>query len=149
MSIKRKIGSSKSGQTLIEAIAAVGITVIIASSLMALGVATIRSATVSRNRSQAVSYAQEGIEAVRSIRDRSYSELSACIGAGGVVWSVSQSRWNCRASSVVTDIFTRSLTVALSNPPDPGSVSVTVQVAWDDGAGHHDLELDTLLTDWR
>lgn len=60
---------SERGQTLIEALAAVAIAVIIITSLVTLGIATQRAASTSRNQNQNTRYGEETLELIRSIRD--------------------------------------------------------------------------------
>lgn len=60
---------SSSGQTLIEALAAITIAVIIVTSLVTLGITTQRAASTSRNQNQNTRYGEETLELIRSIRD--------------------------------------------------------------------------------
>ena len=142
---EEKFMSSRRGQSLIEALAAIAVTMLVVTSLVGLGVSAIRSATVSRNRASAVSYAQEGMEAIRSIRDRGYGELSSCSGTRKVYWS--GSRWECQSGAETLDsIFTRSFT---ASEVTPGKLQVAVRVTWIDNAGSHTMNLDSYLTNWR
>ena len=137
--------SSRRGQSLIEALAAIAVTMLVVTSLVGLGVSAIRSATVSRNRALAVAYAQEAMEAIRSIRDRGYGELSACSGTRKLFWS--GSRWECQSGAETLDsIFTRSFT---ASEVTPGKLQVAVRVTWIDNAGSHTMNLDSYLTNWR
>jgi Tfp pilus assembly protein PilV len=145
----RTSGGGRSGQTILEAIAAIAVTIIVVTALVALGVRTVRAATITRNRSQAAAYAQEGIEAVRSIRDRSYADLYACRGdsAHKIVWSGSQ--WGCEDGTeeeIEGSIFDRSFT---AEEMASDKLKVTVTVYWSDSAGDHTLPVNTYLTDWR
>ena len=142
---EEKFMSSRRGQSLIEALAAIAVTMLVVTSLVGLGVSAIRSATVSRNRALAVSYAQEAMEAIRSIRDRGYGELSSCSGTRKVYWS--GSRWECQSGAETLDsIFTRSFT---ASEVTPGKLQVAVRVTWIDNAGSHTMNLDSYLTNWR
>ena len=66
----------RKGQSLVEAVVAITIAILIITGLVTLAVSAVRSATLSRNRSLAVQSAQEGTEALRSIRDRGFSNLA-------------------------------------------------------------------------
>ena len=138
--------NSRRGQSLIEALAAIAVTMLVVTSLVGLGVSAIRSATVSRNRALAVAYAQEAMEAIRSIRDRGYGELSACSGTRKLFWS--GSRWECQPGpeAIPDSIFTRSFT---ASEVTPGKLQIAVQVSWADSAGSHTMNLDSYLTNWR
>ena len=61
---------SQSGQTLIELIVVIAVSVIVVGALVFAIIASLRNAQFSKNQSQATKLAQEGIEKVRSIRDR-------------------------------------------------------------------------------
>lgn len=65
--------NSEKGQTLIEALAAIAVAVIIVTSLVTLGIATQRAANTSRNQSQNTRYGEETLELIRSIRDAKLS----------------------------------------------------------------------------
>src|SRR3970282_2563895 len=81
------------------------ITVLVITGLVVLAVAAVRSATLARNRSLAVQYAQEGMEALRSVRDRSFSELPSS-GTSRVVWTGSE--WGVLAGTEKIGTYTRS-----------------------------------------
>src|SRR3990167_5991535 len=60
---------NEKGQSLIELLVALGIGVIIISSLVSLGNASTRRATGSRQENEASKLSQEGLEIMRHIRD--------------------------------------------------------------------------------
>ena len=136
--------TSKRGQSLVEALAAIAVTMLVVTSLVGLGVGAIRSATVSRNRSLAVSYAQEGMEAIRSIRDRGYGELKT-----GDPYKLSWdgSKWSLVAGTEQLDsFFDRNFKITSI---DSGKVQIIVRVMWTDRGGNHTVSLDSYLTNWR
>ena len=135
--------SPRSGQSLVEAIVAIGITVLVITGLVVLAVGAVRSATISRNRSVAVQYAQEGMEALRSVRDRSFSELPTS-GTNRVVWTGAD--WGVLVGSETIGSFTRSFT---SEQTSPGKLKIVLSVAWTDSGGAHAVDLTTYLTDWQ
>lgn len=138
----------KKGQTLLEVVTAVVLVTLVLTALVGLAVAAVRSATVSRNRVVATSYAQEGLEALRSIRDRSFSELYACRGGMSVL--IPGPPWSCQANSPtpeVLGIFQRSF--ILTQPAEAGKLKVAMHVIWTDNAGIHDVLIPSWLTDWR
>src|SRR3989304_7070908 len=99
--------SPRSGQSLVEAIVAIGITVLVITGLVVLAVGAVRSATLSRNRSVAVQYAQEGVEALRSVRDRDFTVLPDS-GTTKLFWDGSQ--WNVLTGSETIGLYSRSFT---------------------------------------
>src|SRR3970282_1472660 len=98
---------ARSGQSLVEAIVAVGITLLVITGLVVLAVWAVHSATLARNRSLAVQYAQEGLEALRSVRVRSFSELPSS-GTSRVVWT--GSAWGDLSGTEKIGTYTRSFT---------------------------------------
>jgi Tfp pilus assembly protein PilV len=132
-----------SGQSLVEAVVAIGIALIVVTGLVVLAVGAVRSATLSRNRSVAVQYAQEGLEALRSVRDRDFTELPAS-GPNKLFWDGSQ--WNVLSGSDTIDLYSRSFTSSLVSS---GKLKIVMTVGWADSAGSHSLDLTTYLTDWQ
>lgn len=61
---------SEKGQTLIELIVVISVAAIVVGALVFAIIASLRNAQFSKNQSQATKLAQEGIEKVRSGRDR-------------------------------------------------------------------------------
>jgi Tfp pilus assembly protein PilW len=65
----RNFWHEEKGQTLVEAIVAITIAVIIVTALVTLGLSTQRAANTSRNQNQNTRYGEEAIEIIRNIRD--------------------------------------------------------------------------------
>lgn len=63
--------NSEVGQTLVEAIVAIAIAVVIVTSMVTLGIGTQRAANTSRTLTQSTKYGQDAMEIIRSIRDQS------------------------------------------------------------------------------
>lgn len=152
---ERYMNNSRKGQSIIEAAVAIAIASLIITALVGLGIGALRSATISKNRSMATSYAQEAMEATRSIRDRGFSGLAACCGDPCTPTPCSpcelyqvDSQWRCRSGSGETleGIFTRSFSIYEEST---GQLKITVIVGWTDSAGDHQVVLDSYLTDWR
>lgn len=61
------------GQTLLEMIVVITVGIIIVGALTFATIASLRNANLAKNQAQATKLAQEGIENVRAIRDRSLS----------------------------------------------------------------------------
>jgi Tfp pilus assembly protein PilV len=135
--------AGRPGQSLVEAIVAIGITVLVITGLVVLAVGAVRSATLARNRSLAVQYAQEGMEALRSVRDRSFSELPTS-GTNRVVWTGAD--WGVLAGSETIGSYVRSFT---SEQISAGKLKIALAVTWTDSAGDHAIDLTTYLTDWQ
>lgn len=93
-----KIQNSQSGQTLIELLAALAIGILLITGFVSLGVTALRNSTSSSDQVTATKYAQEGIEAMITIRDQN----SPCNGATCAIQNFSVSQWQ--------DLFTTSMT---------------------------------------
>lgn len=141
---------ARSGQSLVEAIVAIGITILVVTGLVILATGAVRSATLTKNRSLAVQYAQEGLEALRSVRDRSFAELP--VGGEsypnrlvwtGSAWSTLPGKETITASNIS---YRRSFTSTLVSA---GKLKIAMKVAWADSAGAHTVDLTTYLTDWQ
>lgn len=147
--------SNRKGQTLLEVVAATALVALVVTALVGLAVAAVRSANASKNRALATSYAQEGLEALRSIRDQSFTNLIACKD-GAHRLTRTDSQWGCTPGEEYplpspNGIFRRSFTLA-ETEPDPNKLSrllVTMTVTWIEQAGTPDVTLQSYLTNWR
>ncbi len=72
------IVNSENGQTLIELIVVVSVSVIVVGALVFATIASLRNAQFSKNQAQATKLAQEGLEIVRSSRDQNSEIVGAC-----------------------------------------------------------------------
>ncbi len=148
---RQKTKPGLKGQTVVEAAVAIGIILLIVAALVGVGIGALRSATLSKNRSRATAYAQEAMEAIRSIRDRSFTTLATCCGTppcGPCVLSRTDSQWGCASGSgeLLENIFTRSFSI---DEVTTGQLEIAVSVSWTDSAGDHTVNLVSYLTDWR
>ncbi len=126
------------------------IEVILASALflllvVALGGALLygqETSSLAGNRTRAVFLADEGLEAVRNIRDEDFTQLSngtyGLTEAGGA--------WALSSSADVTDIFSRTITI---DDAAPGVKTVTAVVTWQQNAQRTgEVTVMTRLSDW-
>ena len=98
---------NKKGQSIIEIIVAIGIFILVASGVVTLYLSAFSSNLRDKERLQADMYLQQTFEAVRSIRDYSFSNLTN--GTYGL--SNSNGYWEFSGSSDSLGQFTRSVTV--------------------------------------
>lgn len=95
------------------------------------------------NRAAAVIYAEEGIEAVRNIRDSAWSNLVA--GTYGLATTSNQ--WTLTGTSDTSSIFTRQLAISAVNN---NRVNVTSTVTWQQNQQRTGtVTLVTSLTNWQ
>lgn len=92
---------------------------------------------------RAISLAEEGLEAARSIRDTDWSALTA--GTHGLVFTTNG--WSLSGTPDTQDGLTRTVTITEISPTER---KVAVDVSWTTKAGTPRLyELSTMLGDWR
>lgn len=131
------------GQSLVELLLAIAVFTIGASTLAALvfgGATTQRSAA---ERVKALAYAKEGIEAVRSIRDSSYGNLTG--GSHGL--AVSGGRWGFSGASDTFEGLSRTISV---NTSTTDFAYVTSTVSWSfTPRVTETVTLSTLFTNWQ
>lgn len=94
------------------------------------------------NRAQAVLLAQEGLEAVRNMRDFTFTTLAD--GAYGL--STAGNQWSLSGSEDISGIFTRQIIIS---SVDAARRSVTANVSWQQNPQRNGLvSLTTRLTNW-
>ena len=134
------------GQTLIEVLLALAIAVIVITSIGIAVITSLNNATYSKNQNLANNYAQEGMDVVRSIKDRSWDEFLNLPGGQDKCLPentnqlVPRSGPDCDGEANI-GVFVREVTIENNNidcrpsgPPLPNSYSkVTVSVQWKDG----------------
>lgn len=158
---------NEKGQTLLELIVAIAVAVLVLGSLVFATITSLRNAQLAKNQAQATKLAQEGLEKVRTIRDRD-STVSFTYGEGGgaVTATKFSDFWsiyfgcpgNCyfflNSSGVLTGgsstsvesvaLFTRQIII---EDGSDGSTQkkITVLVKWQDAIGTHESRLTTIL----
>jgi len=142
--MKRKNIKNMNGQSILEITIALALFAGLAVSLVVLALSGFSSLVRSRDIARAGALAQEGIEAVRSIRDRDWSEFA--YDRSGV--EISGSSWVFMGEDTTETIgaFTRTIDfypvyrnvsgqiVAAEDPgasADASSTKVTVGVSWE------------------
>jgi Tfp pilus assembly protein PilV len=145
---------SESGATIVEAIVAIGIAGVIITAIMAMVVTAINTSDLSKSRTTATNYANEGAEIARSVRDSmTWGSFFANYVSPGTVCSTCQvtSAGGLAISGVSISPYTR--TVLLSDGSPVGSpqsrVTVDVTVTWSNHGKTEKVELVSYLTDWH
>lgn len=152
-----------SGQALMEVILATAIFGLIAVTLIAMTVGSLRGIQQGGEQSEAQSLALEGIEAVRSIRDRAWNEntfSTSSISVAGGLW-----RFGAEGSTETIGKFTRTVSfqdVCRDNGTDDivtcgtadsytdvQSKEVLVIITWITGVGAtNTIERRAYMTNW-
>jgi len=126
------------GQSLIEMVIALAVTLVAIVALVQVSVTAIRNANFAKNQTLATNYAQAVVEKVRAYRDEND-------------WSTFVD--NCAAQDVIgVGILPPSLgamELGCTCLDTPANCEVRVQVSWTDAQGPHETELTTYLTEWK
>lgn len=133
----------KKGQALIEVIIAITIFAMVVSVGFALFDYEVRQITENQQAVRAWAMAQEGIDAVRSIRDRGWASLTP--GTYGL--TLSGGVWSFQATSDTQTGLSRSVTITdrAANERD-----VRVDISWTlSGSRPRTTSASTILTNWR
>lgn len=151
---------NKNGQTLVEAVVALGIAAIVITALLAV-------TTVSVNRSQYVKeqtlvrqYAQEGMEWLRAQRNSDWTTFSSHAGANPtwIIWCLNDLVWPgtqgtdiepCPVGTYITGTsYTRYVRMKTSPPGGGGiyRIEIELTVAWQEGGRTHVSQQNTYLS---
>jgi len=151
------------GQTLIETVTALAVVIILVSSLVSMSIASVRSATISRNRSVASQLSYQEIERLRYLRDNlltDWTSFKTTLSGSGCTISCNTGTANPPSvggltanprsepnASIGVD-YTINLKVEMI-PGTPEYELATATVSWTDSLGDHSEKITTQLTDWR
>lgn len=156
--MKRCIHKQRRGQTILEVVIALAIFTLVSSALAALILGGTHGASQGIEHTEATALAQEEMEAVRSIRDGAWNELSQ--SAGGVAQSGGQ--WIMSGAQNSIPPFTRTLTSGaicrdasdnIATCPalytDPHTRYIESTVAWETIEGApNEVSQEAYFTNW-
>ena len=138
------------GQSLVEVVITIGIVILLLTGIVVATTSSLRFSGQSKLRSQAVSFAKEGLEVVRNIRDTSWSSLptltsSYCLPKdqmtlGDLIADDGSCPFN------LDGVFSRKIVIDVMSI---GKISVTSTVSWHEGSEIRSFTLSTYLTDWK
>ena len=145
------------GQSLVEVVVAFGVVIVIVTALLSSTLVSIKAARIGKMRTQAIKYAQEGIELARSLRDTNEWTIFQAY-AGGVPegytltycvdrmlsWPVSSGA--CSVPNIDT-IYTRNVTLTWDDIN--AQMAVKSSVTWLEGSITKTSEFTTTLTEWK
>jgi prepilin-type N-terminal cleavage/methylation domain-containing protein len=135
------------GFSLLELLLAVAIFSITSYAITVMLIDAGVSTRVSQERTIALSYAKEGIEATRSIRDFSWDLLT--IGEHGLDNSGATSTFIDEFDSI-DDKYIRIISISDIEPVNPSVKNVSVAVGWEASPDRIvSVVLDTIFTNWK
>lgn len=166
---------ASSGQSLLEVIVVVAVGVVVVSSLVFATIASLRNAQFAQNQTKATKLAQEGIEKIRSARNRN-STIKGLFSAD-ITWedtrlwqpnsiadtctppcyfrlsssyelnflSAGSTDSKLPANAEVLDTQFKRAVVLEDDGNSGNSKKITVVVSWTDFAGDHQSRLSTVL----
>lgn len=139
--MNRNFSLGENGNSLLEVLVAATVGVLVVTALTFATIFSIRNARFAQNSAQATKLAQEGLEKVRTQRDRRIINL----------WSMTcPCRFNLSGTLVeaAADIFEEIPPFKrqiLTEDPRADQKKVTSRVIWQDFAGEHESKLTTIL----
>jgi len=116
---------SNKGFSLVEVILSSAVFVLLVTALVGAYLYGQEATALAGNRARANMLAEEGLEAVRNIRDGGSGINNLTDGTFGL--STTGNQWNLSGSSDITDIFTRQIVISAI---DAKRKSVTANVTW-------------------
>ena len=142
---------------IVTAIIGVGFLAIISFLIFSRGI----TFQVARN-TEATSLAEEGIEAVRSLRDESWATNIKFLASGTDYYPVvSGDKWTLGATDPgpIDNLYTRTVTVeavsrdadadiAVGGVDDPSTKKVTATVRWQESGSNKEIVLTTYITNF-
>ena len=143
---------SSKGQSLVEVVVAIGAMSLLLVALLTTISLSIKNSRVAKDRTQAVSLANEGIELMRAYRDYDFDtfwgEVSVTqydlpynwVVEDGLLASCSTTEFEIR------DFFRRCVRLTLV---DVSSVDVEVEVSWQEGSRVNQVIQNTRLSLWE
>ena len=152
-----KIIFNKNGFSLVEVLVALGIFAVLAAGIFNIVTSSYKNFYGKGDKQSLTQFAQEGIEAVRSIRDNSWQEIESVAGAGNKGLVKTDGYWRFSGTSNTLSALTRVVAIANAQrssdsqivtsggTTDPNTKKVTVTVS---STGIDDYVLETYLTNW-
>ena len=132
----------QSGFSLVEVILSSSIFALVTVAFVGVFLYGQQSTVLAGSRLRAAFLAEEGLEAVRNLRDESFANLAP--GTHGL--AVSGGQWAFSGSQDVTDVFTRQIVISSI---DADTREITSSVSWQQTPQRSGLaELVTRLTNW-
>lgn len=150
------------GVTTMEIIIAVAVVGLVFFSIYQFAIVSFASVQMSGRQDQAAYLAEEGMEAVRTLRNQSWSGAIAPLSTSTTYYPVlSGGTWTLTTTNPgpIDGLFNRTITlqqvlrdgsdnIASSGTLDPHTRKVVVTVSWGEKTGNKQVMLETYLTNF-
>lgn len=155
------------GQSLLELVIVMAVAITVIGALTVVTISSLRNANLSKSELQATKYAQEGIEKIRSIRDRNgtvNTNFGTPTNKFSQLWGIQLNTTLCTpqpcnflldslntltqnntAFENLSGSFERRIKITDESSSYQNQKTVTVLVNWIDFSGSHESHLTTIL----
>lgn len=138
---------TKNGQSLVEVLAALAIAVLVILALVKAVTVAVRNASFARNQALATKYAEEGMEWIRSQRDKRWENLSERLDTTYCLNVLSWASGSPCPKFALDDTFKREVT--LTKPvTSQDKIKAQVIVSWQEGGRTPQSQLYSYFTKW-
>lgn len=142
------------GQSIVEAVVAVGIAIVLITGLVSAATSTLRISQMSKDRTQALQYAKEGLEIVRIVKDSNWNDLpqttvTYCLSKGQQSLGEGASD-DCPFD--IDNVFSRTILISdegISCTAAAFCRKVTVTVSFKEQDQTRSVILTSYVTNWR
>lgn len=148
---------SQKGQTLVESLLAVAVSVIVVVALVGVGITSMRTASFGRDQAEAVRLASQALEILRSQRDSNWTTFASTLQLN----NCSSVTGSCCLNSSMAIIHYDSSLCLVSNYYDTSFsydaasfdplnlVTITSHVKFNEGQTQRDVTLTETFTNWK
>lgn len=141
------------GQTLVEAVVVLGITILLIVALVATVTIALQRSQFAKHQAQARGYSQEGMEWLRAERDKSWTDFAARVGTPPVtvIYCINDPpSWSAPPCLDFGDgnLFQRQVTLWWPSASQ-AMIRATMTVSWPEGGQTHQSSQVTFLTNFQ
>ena len=137
------ISRNRQGFLLVEVLLSSSVFIMLVTAFVGVFYYGFEASTLAGNRSQATMLAEEGQEAVRSMKNVNFANVTD--GAHGLVYS--NNAWSFSGTQDVAGLYTRQVIVSTI---DPNRKSITTNITWQQTPGRAgSVSLLGRLTNWK
>ncbi len=120
---------------------------VLVTSIVVGSTVSLRNQQVSSDRDTGLKYAQQGMEIVRSLRDRSWESFAVYTGSYCLDETSTFTPLVDTCTTLLDDVYERVVTFTWD--ADNQRMGVTMVVSWNLGATPYSTTLDTYYTNWK